>query len=89
MKAIKSTPHLVHNPIVVVSGTEDPEHVRAVYKLNGNCFMRKLSDLTQFLRFVETCYEFWGNIVTLCPATPLTNSIWDGEKKTGPIEPEV
>ncbi len=67
LQAIKSTPHLKHIPIVVASGLEDPEHVRAVYALNGNCFMRKPSDLTQFLRFVETCYEFWGSVVTLSP----------------------
>jgi two-component system, chemotaxis family, response regulator Rcp1 len=89
LKAIKSTPYLMHIPIVVASGTEDPEHVRAVYKLNGNCFMRKPSDLTQFLRFVETCYEFWGNIVTLCPAAPLTNSIRDNERETHVVEPEA
>ena len=67
LKAIKSTPHLMHIPIVVASGTDDPEHVRAVYALNGNCFMRKPNDLTQFLRFIEMCYEFWGSVVTLSP----------------------
>src|SRR5688572_8481742 len=67
LKAIKSTPHLMHIPIVVASGSEDPEHIKAVYALNGNCFMRKPHDLTQFLRFVETCYEFWGSVVTLSP----------------------
>ena len=67
LKAIKSTPHLMHIPIVVASGSENPEHVRAVYALNGNCFMRKPSDLTQFLRFVEVCYEFWGSVATLSP----------------------
>ena len=41
LKAIKSTPHLMHIPVVVASGTENPEHVRAVYALNGNCFMEK------------------------------------------------
>ncbi len=67
LRAIKSTPHLMHIPIVVASGTENPEHIRAVYELNGNCFMRKPSDLTQFLKFVETCFEFWGSVVTLSP----------------------
>ena len=67
LKAIKTTPHLMHIPIVVASGSDDPEHVRAVYALNGNCFMRKPHDLTSFLRFVETCYEFWGSVVTLSP----------------------
>jgi two-component system, chemotaxis family, response regulator Rcp1 len=67
LRAIKSTPHLMHIPIVVASGSEDPEHIRAVYELNGNCFMRKPHDLAQFLRFIEMCYEFWGSVVTLSP----------------------
>ena len=72
LKAIKSTPHLMHIPIVVASGSDDPEHIRSVYALNGNCFMRKPQDLTTFLRFIESCYEFWGNVVTLSP--PKRNS---------------
>ncbi len=75
LKAIKTTPHLMHIPIVVASGSEDPEHIRAVYALNGNCFMRKPSDLTQFLRFIELCYEFWGSIVTLSPPANLTRAV--------------
>lgn len=67
LKAIKSTPSLMHIPIVVASGSDDPEVVRAVYALNGNCFIRKPSDLTQFLKFVESCYIFWGTVVTLSP----------------------
>jgi two-component system, chemotaxis family, response regulator Rcp1 len=67
LKAIKSTPELMHIPIVVASGSDNPEDVRAVYALNGNCFIRKPHELTQFLRFVEMCYEFWGTVVTLSP----------------------
>jgi len=67
LKAIKSTPSLMHIPIVVASGTDDPAQIRAVYALNGNAFMRKPTDLVQFLRFVEMCYEFWGSVVTLSP----------------------
>ena len=75
LRAIKSTPSLMHIPIVVASGSDDPEHVRAVYALNGNCFMRKPHELTQFLRFVEMCYEFWGSVVTLNPSiTPRGSS---------------
>lgn len=67
LKEIKSTPSLMHIPIVVASNSQNPDDVRAVYALNGNCFIRKPSELTQFLRFIETCYEFWGSIVTLSP----------------------
>jgi two-component system, chemotaxis family, response regulator Rcp1 len=67
LKVIKSTPALMHIPIVVAAGSEDPEFVRAVYALNGNCFIRKPGELPEFVRFIETCYEFWGHVVTLAP----------------------
>jgi len=67
LKVIKSTPALMHIPIVVAAGSDDPKFVRAVYALNGNCFIRKPGELAEFARFIETCYEFWGSVVTLAP----------------------
>ena len=67
LKLIKSTPELMHIPIVVAAGADDPKFVRTVYELNGNCFIRKPGELAEFVRFIETCYEFWGNVVTLAP----------------------
>ena len=67
LKVIKSTKELMHIPIVVAAGSDDPKFVRAVYELNGNCFIRKPGELKEFARFIESCYQFWGKIVTLCP----------------------
>jgi two-component system, chemotaxis family, response regulator Rcp1 len=67
LKVIKSTPALMHIPIVVAAGSDDPKFVRAVYALNGNCFIRKPGELQEFVRFIESCYEFWGSVVTLSP----------------------
>ena len=67
LKEIKSTPSLVHIPIVVASGSDDPSLVRAAYDLNGNCFIRKPNELGELLRFIKTCYQFWGTVVTLSP----------------------
>jgi two-component system, chemotaxis family, response regulator Rcp1 len=67
LKIIKSTPELMHIPIVVAAGSDDPQLVRAVYALNGNCFIRKPGELREFVQFVETCYEFWSRVVTLDP----------------------
>ena len=36
LKVIISTPALMHIPIVVAAGSDDPNFVRAVYALNGN-----------------------------------------------------
>jgi CheY-like chemotaxis protein len=67
LKVIKTTPNLMHIPIVVAAGSSDPKFIRAVYRLNGNCFIRKPNELTEFVRFIETCFEFWGNVATLMP----------------------
>jgi two-component system, chemotaxis family, response regulator Rcp1 len=65
MKIIKSTPSLMHIPIVVAAGSDDPEFVRKVYELSGNCFMRKPEELPEFVRFIKACYEFWSTVITL------------------------
>ena len=70
LKAIKSTPELMHIPIVVASGSQNPEDIRAVYALNGNCFIRRPTELGQLVRFIETCYEFWNSVVTLSSKSP-------------------
>jgi len=68
LKVIKSTAALMHIPIVVAAGSDDPKFVRSVYALNGNCFIRKPGELAEFVRFIETCYQFWGRVVTLAPS---------------------
>jgi two-component system, chemotaxis family, response regulator Rcp1 len=65
LKIIKSTPSLMHIPIVVAAGSDEPDFVREVYALNGNCFMRKPEELGQFAKFIEACYQFWSTVVTL------------------------
>jgi len=70
LKVIKSTPEFMHIPIVVAAGSDDPIFIRAVYELNGNCFIRKPGELKEFVRFIKSCYEFWGTVVTLCPPPP-------------------
>jgi len=67
LKVIKSTKELMHIPIVVAAGSDDPKFIRAVYELNGNCFIRKPGELKEFARFIESCYQFWATVVTLCP----------------------
>lgn len=67
LKIIKADPVLRTTPVVVVSGSEDPREIREAYELHASCYVRKPSDLHQFLYFIRTCYEFWGKIVTLPP----------------------
>jgi len=67
IEKIRSTEGLNHVPIVILSSTENPEDIRRAYKLGGNCFVRKPTELDQFIHFLTTCYEFWCNVVVLPP----------------------
>ncbi len=65
LEEIKRHPAWKVTPVVVVSGSNDPREVRRAYELHASCFIRKPSDLGEFLRFMRVCYEFWGSVVTL------------------------
>ena len=64
---LKSDPKLKRIPVIVLSGANNPEEVCEAYELHASCFIRKPADLDTFLYFVKSCFEFWGNVVTLAP----------------------
>ena len=65
LEVIKSTPALSHIPVVVAADADDPAFVEAVYSLNASCFIQKPTELAEFLRCIESCYEYWVSVVTL------------------------
>ena len=64
---IKGNAKLRVTPVVVVSGSADPNEVREAYELHASCYIRKPDDLHHFLRFARVCFEFWGSLATLPP----------------------
>jgi chemotaxis family two-component system response regulator Rcp1 len=74
LEIIKADPKLAATPVVIVSGSEDPQEVREAYELHASCYVRKPTDLNQFLYFIRTCYEFWGTVVTLPSNSDLVQS---------------
>jgi len=65
LQEIKNNPAWAPTPVVIVSGSADPAEIRRAYELHASCYIRKPSDLNEFLRFMRVCYEFWGSVVTL------------------------
>jgi len=65
LKLIKSTPALKHIPVVVAADAVDDKFVQAVYSMQGSGFIKKPVELMQFLRCIESCYEYWISVVTL------------------------
>ena len=69
---IKRNPRLLVTPVIVVSGSANPEEIREAYELHASCYVRKPDDLHNFLRFIRICFEFWGGVVTLPPKDSAT-----------------
>jgi two-component system, chemotaxis family, response regulator Rcp1 len=65
LREIKESAVWAVTPVIVVSGSADPNEIRKAYELHASCFIRKPADLDEFLRFMRVCYEFWGTVVTL------------------------
>lgn len=65
LKVIKSTPALMHVPVVVAAESDDVRFVQAVCSLSAHGFIRKPAELIDFLRSIEPCYEYWISVVTL------------------------
>ena len=65
LRVIRSTPALMHIPVVVAADAENPGFVRAVYSSHGNGFIRKPAESIEFLRCIEACYDYWAETVTL------------------------
>ncbi len=66
---IKRDSKLKVTPVLVISGSDNPREVHEAYELHASCYIRKPDDLDAFLRFIKTCFEFWGSVVTL-PGKP-------------------
>jgi CheY-like chemotaxis protein len=66
---LKSNPLLSVTPVVVVSGSDDPNEIREAYELHASCYIRKPADLHNFMRFIKVCFDFWASVVTL-PSPP-------------------
>jgi CheY-like chemotaxis protein len=62
LKVIKSTPELMHIPIVVAAGSDDPKFVRAVYALKRQL----LHSETWRAARIRSIHR----VVTLCPPPP-------------------
>lgn len=70
---IKRDPKLKITPVLVISGSDNPQEIQEAYELHASCYIRKPDDLDGFLRFVKICFDFWGDVVTLPSKPELTS----------------
>lgn len=62
---IKNDPDLKTIPVVVLTSSDSERDVLRSYELYANCYIRKPTDLHNFLEVVQAIEDFWLIIVRL------------------------
>ena len=65
LEEIKTDPALRRIPVMVLTGSCAPEDLDLVYRLHGNCYIRKPASADQFAEVVRSIGEFWFTVATL------------------------
>ena len=62
---IKADTSLRRIPVIVLTTSEADRDVHRVYDLHANCYVRKPTDLDDYLAVIRACENFWLHIVRL------------------------
>ena len=62
---IKADTSLRRIPVIVLTTSEADRDVHRVYDLHANCYVRKPTDLDDYLSVIRACENFWLNVVRL------------------------
>jgi chemotaxis family two-component system response regulator Rcp1 len=62
---IKADPELKRIPVVIMTYSDDEQHIIKAYNMHVNCYVTKPVDLDKFMGVVRSIEHFWFNIVKL------------------------
>jgi CheY-like chemotaxis protein len=62
---VKADRELRRIPVIVLTTSEADRDVQRAYDLHANCYIRKPTDLDEYLSVIRICENFWLNIVRL------------------------
>jgi len=65
LATIKGDPELRHIPVVVMTTSDAPSDVNRAYDLHANCYIRKPTDINEFMNAIARCETFWLTVVRL------------------------
>ena len=62
---IKNSADLRRIPVIVLTTSESNRDVQQAYELHANCYVKKPTDLDEYLSVVKACESFWLHVVRL------------------------
>ena len=62
---IKQDENLRRIPVVVLTTSEAERDISRVYELYANCYVKKPTDLDEYMEVIRACENFWLHIVRL------------------------
>lgn len=62
---VKADEELRRIPVIVLTTSEAESDVQTVYDLHANCYVKKPTDLDEFLKVIRACQHFWSGVVRL------------------------
>lgn len=62
---IKYREELRRIPVVVLTTSEAERDVEKAYDLHANCYVKKPSDLDEYMDVIRACEQFWLGVVLL------------------------
>lgn len=62
---IKQDESLRRIPVVVLTTSEAERDISRVYELHANCYVKKPTDLDEYMEVIRACENFWLHVVRL------------------------
>jgi CheY-like chemotaxis protein len=62
---IKESNDLRRIPVIILTTSESEIDVKRAYELHANCYVKKPTDLDEYLSVVKACESFWLHVVRL------------------------
>jgi len=59
LQELKQPPRFKGIPVVVFTGSEEPQEVQHCYVLGANACVRKPIDVDAYFAIMRSCVEFW------------------------------